>query len=97
MKWLYSTLGDGSLPKTNRGSWQDRLQRERRRVGGGKGIFCGGGVTKFIVELGALGGEASLFGEGGHFRRRATELPVLMCNVTPRPTPGRRTRFSNKM
>lgn len=26
MEWLRSTLGDGSLPKTNRGSWQDRLQ-----------------------------------------------------------------------
>lgn len=75
MKWLYSTLGDGSLPKTNRGSWQDRLQWEGRREGGG--------LTKFMVECGAFNREASLFGEGGHFRRK-TELPlwVVMCNVT---------------
>lgn len=44
MKWLSSTLRDGSLPKTNRGSWQDRLQWEGVREeedGGAEG--CGGG------------------------------------------------------
>lgn len=55
--------------------------------GGWRGKWGGGRVTKFILEWGASSGEASLFGEGGHFRRGATELPVwaLMCNVTSDP------------